>query len=98
MTAVSWISFGPDLEPLEIDARRLASPPGPRPDGLLVAGDADEVADVLARACASPEGWCRLESVGSNGGRHAVHVQARLVRFVVPGNTGDATTRVSSST
>jgi hypothetical protein len=82
MTEMCWISFGPDLEPLESEARRRAEPPGPRPDGLLVAGAADEVAAELARACASPEGWSRLEQVGPNGDRRPVHIQARLVRFV----------------
>jgi hypothetical protein len=88
VSAVSWISFGPDLEPFETESRRQAETPGPRVDGLLVAGEAAEVAGALAEACRSAGGWCRLERVGTDGERQPVHVQARHVRFVAPASGG----------
>ena len=84
MSGTSWISFGPDLEPLSSESRRRAEAPGPRKDGLLVIGEAGEIADILAEACASKEGWCLLERFGTDGDRQPVHVQARLVRWVSP--------------
>ena len=84
MTSATWLSFGPDLEPLESESRRRAEAPGPREDGLLVSGEVGEIADILAEACASKEGWCRLDRVVDDGGHEPVHVQARLVRWVSP--------------
>ncbi len=82
LTASCWLSFGPDLEPLESQARRAAGVPEPRRDGLLVAGTPDEVMAALAAAA---NGWCRLERVGVDGELESVHVQTGHVRFVVPG-------------
>ena len=78
MTAASWIVFGPDLEPLEAEARRRAEAPGPRIDGLLVNGDPDAVARRLAEA---PGGWCRFDRADAEQ-PEAVHVQVAHVRFV----------------
>jgi hypothetical protein len=79
--AYSWIIFGPDLEPLESEARRLAEAPGPRADGLIVAGDIEEVGTALVDAA---DGWVRLEHVRPDGTREPVHVQASHVRFILP--------------
>ena len=84
MSSTTWLSFGPDLEPLESESRRRAQAPGPREDGLLVTGEPGAVAEILAEACASTEGWCQLDRLTADGGTETVHVQARLVRWVSP--------------
>jgi hypothetical protein len=83
----SWVIFGPDLEPLESEARRMAEAPGPRADGLLVAGDIDEVGSALAQAAHGGGGWCRLEHIRPDGAREPVVVQASHVRFVLPASS-----------
>ena len=84
MTAAAWLSFGPDLEPLASESRMRAQASGPREDGLLIAGEAGQIADILAEACASKEGWCTLDRVMGDGVTEPVHVQAGLVRWVSP--------------
>ena len=79
MSAASWISFGPDLEPLEAEARRRAEAPGARPDGLLVAGAPEGVHRSLAQA---GDGWCRFEQLREDGTSGDVYIQARHVRYV----------------
>jgi hypothetical protein len=80
----SWIIFGPDLEPLEAESRRQAEEPGPRRDGLLVAGAPGEVAQRLAEAARSSAGWCELQHCqGAGEEPEPVHVQVRHVRFVI---------------
>jgi hypothetical protein len=82
--ASTWISFGPDLEPLTSESRRHAGTPLPRRDGLLVTGEPAEVAARLADALKTSEGWCELETPDGGGPRKVVHVNARTVRFVAP--------------
>jgi hypothetical protein len=76
----SWISFGPDLEPMSSQARRMEGPPLPRRDGLKVLGTAQEVAEQLGSGSVNAGGWCELQA---GDPPHAVHVNAKLVRFVV---------------
>jgi hypothetical protein len=82
--ASAWISFGPDLEPLSSESRRGAGTPAPRRDGLRVAGEAADVAARLADAAGTSAGWCELERLDDEGLAHAVHVNARVARFVGP--------------
>jgi hypothetical protein len=77
--ASSWISFGPDLEPMASLARRQEGPPQARRDGLSVVGSSAEVTAKLAGA----GGWCLLELSGGDDPPRAVHVNASTVRFVV---------------
>jgi hypothetical protein len=79
--ANSWISFGPDLEPLASRSRQEAGIQPVRRDGLLVAGASAEVAARLAEA-AQGTGWCALEVV-TGGERQPVYVNARAARFVI---------------
>jgi hypothetical protein len=80
--ATSWISFGPDLEPLESEARRGAQTPPPRRDGVLVSGAAEEVVAKLVEAAGTSGAWCELEQVLEDGGRRPVFVNARAARLV----------------
>jgi hypothetical protein len=80
--ATSWISFGPDLEPLESEARRGAQTPAARRDGVLVSGAAEDVVARLAEAAATSAGWCRFEQILEDGGRRAVFVNVGAVRLV----------------
>jgi hypothetical protein len=82
--ATSWISFGPDLEPLESESRRGAQTPPRRRDGVRVSGDAEDVAAKLAEAAGTSAAWCRLEEVLEDGGRRPVFVNARAARLVTP--------------
>jgi hypothetical protein len=79
----SWISFGPDLEPLALESRRMAAVAAPRQDGLLVVGEPSDIVSALARACVEDNGWCELRCVIGDGAQRPVHVQARHARFVV---------------
>lgn len=78
----SWISFGPDLEPLESEARRGAQTAPSRRDGISVSGPAEEVATKLIEACGSSAAWCRFEQVLEDGRRRPVYVNGNAVRFV----------------
>lgn len=80
--ATTWISFGPDLEPLETEARRGAQTAPRRRDGLWVNGDAEQVVASVAEAAAVSGGWCRLEEILENGGRRSVFVNAAAARLV----------------
>jgi hypothetical protein len=82
--ATSWISFGPDLEPLESESRRGAQTPPRRRDGVRVSGTAEDVVAKLADAAATPGAWCRLEEILDDGGRRPVFVNARAARLVSP--------------
>jgi hypothetical protein len=77
--ATSWISFGPDLEPLESESRRGAETPSRRRDGLRVSGTPDEVAAKLVEAAGA---WCRLDEVLDDGDRRPVFVNAGTARWV----------------
>jgi hypothetical protein len=80
--ATSWISFGPDLEPLESESRRGAQTPPRRRDGVRVSGKAEDVVAKLADAAGTPGAWCRLEEILDDGGRRPVFVNARAARLV----------------
>lgn len=80
--ATAWISFGPDLEPLESEARRGARTAHRRRDGVRVRGDAEEVVGKLIEAGKASGGWCRLEEVLEEGGVRPVFVNAAVVRLV----------------
>jgi hypothetical protein len=80
--ATTWISFGPDLEPLESESRRGAQTLPRRRDGIRVAGDAEEVVASLVEAAAVSGGWCRLEEILEDGGRRPVYVNAAVARLV----------------
>jgi hypothetical protein len=80
--ATSWISFGPDLEPLESEARRGAQTALPRRDGVRVSGEAEGVVAELVEAAGMSAAWCRLEQILEDGGRRPVFVNARAVRMV----------------
>ena len=80
--ATVWISFGPDLEPLESEARRGARTAPSRRDGVRVSGDAKEVVANLVEARSASAGWCQLEEVLEDGGRRSVFVNAAAVRLV----------------
>jgi hypothetical protein len=81
--ATSWISFGPDLEPLESEARRGAQTPPRRRDGVRVSGAAEDVVAKLVAASGTPGAWCQLEEVIEDGGRRPVFVNPRVARLVV---------------
>ena len=80
--ATSWISFGPDLEPLESEARRGAQTPPRRRDGVSVSGAAEEVVTKLVEAAGASGGWCRFDEVLEDGGRRAIFLNAGAVRLV----------------
>ena len=80
--ATAWISFGPDLEPLESEARRGARTAPHRRDGVRVSGDATEVVAKLVDAGSVSGGWCHLEEVLEDGGLRSVFVNAAAVRLV----------------
>ena len=80
--ATAWISFGPDLEPLESDARRGARTAPRRRDGVRVSGDAEQVVANLVDAGSLSGGWCRLEEVLEDGGLRSVFVNVAAVRLV----------------
>jgi hypothetical protein len=81
-TATSWISFGPDLEPLESDARRGARMAARRRDGVRVSGEAEAVVAKLVGAADTSGAWCRLEEVLEDGRRRPVFVNAAAARLV----------------
>jgi len=78
----AWISFGPDLEPLESEARRGARTAPRRRDGVKVSGAAEEVVGKLVEAAATSAAWCRLDQVLEDGGRRPVFVNAGTARLV----------------
>ena len=82
--ATSWISFGPDLEPLESEARRGAQTAPRRRDGVRVSGEAEDVVAKLVGAAGTSAAWCQLEEVLDGGGRRPVFVNARVARLVTP--------------
>jgi hypothetical protein len=79
----SRLIFGPDLEPLESEARRATHSPGPRSDSLTVAGSSGDVVAKLVQATASTAGWCELEEALPDDRRRTVYVNAHAVRWVV---------------
>jgi hypothetical protein len=81
--ATTWISFGPDLEPLESESRRGAQTPPVRRDGISVTGRAEEVANKLIEASGTSAAWCRFEQQVENGGARPVYVNGATVRFVI---------------
>jgi hypothetical protein len=80
--STAWISFGPDLEPLESEARRGARTAPRRRDGVRVSGDAKGVVASLVEAGSVAAGWCRLEEVLEDGSLRSVFVNAAAVRLV----------------
>jgi len=80
--AASWLSFGPDLEPMEHEARRGARTLGPRRDSLLVAGSSDEVVAKLVEAQRATGGWCEFDHVREDGTHRRAYVNAAAVRWV----------------
>lgn len=78
--ATAWISFEPDLEPLESEARRGAQTPPRRRDGVRVSGAGEEVVAKLVEAAGTSAAWCRFGQVLENGGRRAVFVNADAAR------------------
>jgi hypothetical protein len=80
--AASWLSFGPDLEPMEHEARRGARTLGPRRDSLLVAGTSEEVVAKLVEAHRTTAGWCEVDEVLPDGVHRRAFVNAAAVRWV----------------
>ena len=80
--SISFVSFGPDLEPLEEEARRGARTLGARRDGITVAGSAGEVVEKLRLAQASHGGWCELEQIVEDAEHRPAWVNAGAVRLV----------------
>jgi hypothetical protein len=80
--ATAWISFGPDLEPLESETRRGAQTPPPRRDGVRVNGAAEEVVAKLVEAVGTSAAWCRLDQVRDDGSLAPVFVNAAVARLV----------------
>ena len=80
--AASWLSFGPDLEPMEHEARRGARTLGPRRDSLLVAGTSETVVAKLVEAHRTTAGWCELDQVCPDGTHRRAYVNAAAVRWV----------------
>jgi hypothetical protein len=80
--AISWITFGPDLEPLESESRRGAQTPPRRRDAVRVSGAAEEVVAKLVDAVGASAGWCRVDQLSEDGGRRAVYVNAGVARLV----------------
>ena len=81
--ATSWISFGPDLEPMESEVRGAAGRASPRRDGLSVIGSGEEVVSQLAEAAGVGNGWCALVERLQDGDERTVYVNAAAVRLVV---------------
>ena len=81
--ATSWLSFGPDLEPLESEARQGAKTPSLRRDGVRVSGSAEDVVARLVEAAATSAAWCRLERADDDGDLRPVYVNAGAVRLVI---------------
>lgn len=79
----SRIIFGPDLEPLESESRRVAHSPGPRPDSVTVAGSSSDVVAQLMEAAANTAGWCELQQELPDDRRRTVYVNSHAVRWVV---------------
>jgi hypothetical protein len=79
----SWISFGPDLEPLESESRRGARAAGPRRDGISVSGSAEEVATKLIEAAGASAAWCRFEQVLEDSRRRPIFLNGSAVRLVI---------------
>jgi hypothetical protein len=79
----SWISFGPDLEPLESEARRGAHAAAPRRDGVSVSGTSHDVVSKLIQASGATAGWCELEQVLADDRRRAVYVNGAAARLVI---------------
>jgi hypothetical protein len=80
--ATAWISFGPDLEPLESEARRGAQTAPRRRDGISVSGAAEEVVAKLVEAAGTSAAWCRLDQALEDGGTRPVFVNAGAARLV----------------
>jgi hypothetical protein len=80
--AASWLTFGPDLEPMEYESRRGAQALGPRRDSLLVAGSSAEVVAKLVEAQRATGGWCEVEQVLADGTHRRAYVNASAVRWV----------------
>jgi hypothetical protein len=80
--ATAWISFGPDLEPLESEARRGAQKAPRRRDGVRVSEAADEVVAKLVEAAGTSAAWCRFDQVLEDGGTRPVFVNANVARLV----------------
>ena len=80
--AASWLTFGPDLEPMEYESRRGAQALGPRRDSLLVAGSSVEVVAKLVEAERATAGWCEVEQVLTDGTHRRAYVNAAAVRWV----------------
>jgi hypothetical protein len=78
----SWISFGPDLEPLESESRGGSQRPAARRDGVRVSGTSDDVVFKLVQASGTTGGWCELEQVLGDGRRRAVYVNGAAARFI----------------
>jgi hypothetical protein len=87
--AASWLSFGPDLEPMEHEARRGARTLGPRRDSLLVAGTSEEVVAKLVEACQTTAGWCEVDQVLEDGTHRRAFVNAAAVRWVADRDPAD---------
>jgi hypothetical protein len=81
--ATSWISFGPDLEPMASETRGAAQRPAPRRDGLSVTGTSEEVVFKLVQAAGANGGWCELEEVVAADRRRMVYVNGAAIRLVV---------------
>jgi hypothetical protein len=79
----SWISFGPDLEPMASESRGAARIAEPRRDGLSVTGTSEEVVFKLVQAAGANSGWCELEEVVAADRRRTVYVNGAAVRLVV---------------
>ena len=79
----SWISFGPDLEPMASESRGAAQRPAPRRDGISVSGTSGEVVSRLVQAAGAAGGWCVLEEVLEPNRRRTVHVNVAAIRLVV---------------
>jgi hypothetical protein len=80
--ATSWISFGPDLEPLESESRRGAQTPGRRRDGISVSGAPEELVARLVEAAGASAGWCRFDEALEDGVSRPVFVNAGAVRMI----------------
>jgi hypothetical protein len=80
--ATAWITFGPDLEPLESEARRGAQTAPRRRDAVRVSGAADEVVAKLVEATGASAAWCRFDEVLEEGRTRSVFVNAGVARLV----------------
>jgi hypothetical protein len=80
--AASWLSFGPDLEPMQHESRRGIRALGPRRDSLLVMGTSAEVVAKLVEAQRASGGWCELDQVLDDGTHRRAFVNATAVRWV----------------